>query len=367
LSATTDTAVAVAECSTVVIAVPVVIDENLAPDFRALDAVAESIGLGIQAGTLVILETTVPVGTTRDRLGRAVERVSKLRAGADFFLAFSPERVLTGRVFADLRRYPKIVGGVDAASAQRAVEFYSRALQFDSRPDLPRPNGVWNIGATEAAELVKLAETTYRDVNIALANTFAAYCESAGLDVSLVIEAANSQTYSHIHAPGVAVGGHCIPVYPHLYLATDPHASLVLEARRVNKEMPRRAVARLEEALGSLDGAVIAVLGASYRGGVKETAFSGVWDLSEEIQAKGGTVVVHDPMYTADELSSLGLESFRADTSVVGAIVQADHDEYAFWTLDNIPAVRAIYDGRGVLDPAAFPGVTLMVVGQGIP
>ena len=152
-----------------------------------------------------------------------IEEVSGLREGVDFHLVFSPERVLTGRVYADLRKYPKLVGGLSGAGGmQWAIEFYESVLTFDTRDDLPRGNGVWDMGTAEAAEMAKLAETTYRDVNIGLANQFARFADTAGIDVYKVIEACNSQPFSHIHRPGIAVGGHCIPVYPRLYLSTDP-------------------------------------------------------------------------------------------------------------------------------------------------
>src|SRR5690606_32786618 len=133
-------------------------------------------------------------------------------------------------------------------------------------------------------ELAKLAETTYRDVNIRLANQFARYAASTGIDVYQVIAASNSQPYSHIHQPAIAVGGHCIPVYPRLYLWNDPDASVVRAAREANAAMPDYAVALLEGALGSLANARVVVLGAAYRGGVKETAFSGVFATARALE-----------------------------------------------------------------------------------
>ncbi|HJQ76454.1 MAG TPA: nucleotide sugar dehydrogenase, partial [Acidimicrobiia bacterium] len=174
LAATTDTTAAVAEAEVVVVVVPLITTPQGAPDFGAVDSATEAIAAGIGPGTLVSYETTVPVGTTRDRFGPVLEQRSGLTLGEDLFLVHSPERVFSGRVFADLRKYPKLVGGVDDESTRRGVEFYERALDFDERPDLPRPNGVWAMESVEAAELAKLAETTYRDVNIALANEFAA-------------------------------------------------------------------------------------------------------------------------------------------------------------------------------------------------
>ena len=202
---------------------------------------------------------------------------SGLTTGRDFAVVFSPERVLTGRVFADLRRYPKLVGGIDAESARGGVKFYESVLDFDERDDLPRANGVWDLGSSEAAELAKLAETTYRDVNIGLANQFARYAQTLDVDITSVIDACNTQPYSHIHQPGIAVGGHCIPVYPRIYLWNDPAATVVRSAREANAAMPEYAIDLLATAYGDLAGASVLVLGAAYRGGVKETAFSGVF------------------------------------------------------------------------------------------
>ncbi len=179
---------------------------------------------------------------------------SGLRLGDDLFVCHSPERVFSGRIFEDLRKYPKLIGGLDDPSSKRAAEFYEAVLDFDERPDLARGNGVWDLGSVEAAELAKLAETTYRDVNIALANTFAMYADSIGVDVFGVIEASNSQPFSHVHQPGIAVGGHCIPVYPRFYLSGDPSASLVAVARDVNETMPGYAVSVLSSMLESIAG-----------------------------------------------------------------------------------------------------------------
>lgn len=365
LRASIDVAGCVARANVIVIAVPVVVDEQLEPDFRALDSVAEAIARGIRRDTLVILETTVPVGTTRERLARSISENSELEQGTDFLVAFSPERVLTGRVFEDLRKYPKIVGGINQASSEQAAAFYGSVLQFDERPDLAKENGVWDVGSCEAAELVKLVETTYRDVNIALANTFALYAEGQGIDINEVIAAANSQHYSHIHRPGIAVGGHCIPVYPHLYLAGDPKAYLVRAARSVNGDMPKRAVERLAKEIGDLKGLRVAILGASYRGGVKETAFSGVWPLVDVLLGHGARPVVHDPLYSDEELVSLGLEPYALGQPVDAVIIQTDHEAYRSLTIEDLPSARAVYDGRRILTPGNFPGSEVLLIGDG--
>jgi nucleotide sugar dehydrogenase len=365
LVATTDTTSAVARSEAVVIVVPLFVDTDGNPDFGWMDEATKVIAAGLQPGTLVSYETTLPVGTTRTRFAPMLEAGSGLTVGKDFHLVFSPERVFTGRVFADLRAYPKLVGGVDAESAKRGQAFYEAVLTFDDRPDLNRPNGVWDLGSAEAAEMAKLAETTYRDVNIGLANQFARFAATHGIDVHQVIEASNSQPFSHIHRPGMAVGGHCIPVYPRLYLFNDPDATIVRAAREANAGMPAYTVGVLEGAHGDLRGQRVLVLGASYRGGVKESAFSGVFAAVSALRERGAEVVVDDPMYTAAELSALGLPVYEKGSAVDAAILHTDHTAYRALTAADLPGVRTLVDGRGALDPANWPDVTVRTLGRG--
>jgi nucleotide sugar dehydrogenase len=364
LEATTDTAAAVAKADVVVVVVPLYVDEQGVPDFGWMDAATVDIAKGLRPGTLVSYETTLPVHTTRQRFGPALEQGSGLTVGTDLFLCHSPERVFTGRVFADLRRYPKLVGGVDEESAARAVAFYEAVLDFDDRPDLDRPNGVWDLGSAEAAELAKLAETTYRDVNIALANQFARFADTVGIDVQKVIDASNSQPFSHIHRPGIAVGGHCIPVYPRFYTHNDPDATVVLAAREANSAMPEYAVSLLEGAVGDLTGLKVAVLGLSYRGGVKETAFSGAFPTVAALRARGAEVVVHDPMYDPAEVTALGFTPYALGETVDAVVVQADHDSYRDLAPADLPGAKALVDGRGVTRPELWSGVPRRVIGS---
>ena len=349
LRATTDYADAIPGADAVVLVVPLFVDAQGTPDFGWMDAATASLAAHLTPGTLVSYETTLPVGTTRNRWKPMLEQGSGLHEGTDFHLVFSPERVLTGRVFADLRKYPKLIGALSPAGAQAAMDFYEGVLEFDERPDLAKPNGVWDLGSPEASELAKLAETTYRDVNIGLANQFALFAEETGIDVHAVIEASNSQPYSHIHQPGIAVGGHCIPIYPRLYLHTDPAAT----------------VAVLEALAGGLAGQRVVVLGAAYRGGVKETAFSGVFATVDSLRASGAQVLVHDPLYSDEELAALGFQAYHVGEPVDAAVVQADHAEYRTLSAADLPGIRVLVDGRGLTDPALWAGVTRHVLGRG--
>ena len=366
LRATTDYADAIPGAEAIVIVVPLFVnDETWEPDFGWMEAATRSFSEHLTPGTLVSYETTLPVGTTRTRWKPMIEEISGLTEGTDFHLIFSPERVLTGRVFEDLRKYPKLVGGLSDEGARRGVEFYEAVLTFDERPDLPQGNGVWDLGSAEAAEMAKLAETTYRDVNIGLANQFGKFAAAHGIDVHKVIAASNSQPFSHIHQPGIAVGGHCIPVYPRLYLYTDPEATIVRTAREANMTMPDYAIGLAEGALGDLAGKKVVVLGASYRGKVKETAFSGVFPTVAGLTARGAEVSVHDPMFNDDELADYGFTAYHLGEGVDVAILQADHPEYRELTPADLPGVQVMIDGRNVLNPGAWEGVTYRSIGGG--
>ena len=374
LTATLDGTAAVAGSEAVVIVVPLIVDAHDVPDFRPLDAATRAVAAGLHPGMLVSYETTLPVGTTRDRFAPMLAEGSGLTAGEDFALVFSPERVSSGRIFADLRKYPKLVGGIDGPSTRRGVDFYEQVLEFDERTDLARPNGVWDLGTSEASELAKLAETTYRDVNIGLANTFARYADKIGVDVAGVIEACNSQPFSHIHQPGIAVGGHCIPVYPRMYLWNDPAAEVVRVARAANAAMPEYAVDLLAEEAGTaekageagdLSGLRVAVLGIAYRGGVKETAFSGVFPTVEALKARGAEVLVGDPMYTDEEITALGFTPYAPASPVDAAIIQTDHVEYRTLTPADLPGITILIDGRRITDPAAWTDVRRRLIGAG--
>lgn len=346
LRAYTDMAAAVNASDVVVVVVPLLVDSQGVPDFASIDAATQAIGSGLKPGMLVSYETTLPVGTTRQRFAPMLERQSGIVAGRDFHVAFSPERVLTGRVFADLKRYPKLVGGLTPKCGSTAQKFYESVLDFEERPELARQNGVWDLGSCEASEMAKLAETTYRDVNIGLANQFAKFASQSNIDVYKVIEACNSQPYSHIHQPGIAVGGHCIPIYPQMYLWNDPHSTIVRAAREANWSMPMHAVEVIARHFGSLAGARVAVLGASYRGQVKETAFSGVFPVVHELELRGAEVTVSDPYYSHDELVALGFNPHSSGSPVDAIVLQADHDEFLSLNEEDFPGVRLVYDGR---------------------
>jgi UDP-N-acetyl-D-mannosaminuronic acid dehydrogenase len=226
----------------------------------------------------------------------------------------------------------------------------------------------------ETAEFSKLLETTYRDVNIALANEFAMIGDHLGVDTRAAISAANSQPYSHVHTPGPGVGGHCIPVYPYFLAAPQmpleaPAESSALAAatRRINDAMAGYAAERLASALGSLQGATVVVLGLAYRPGVKETRHSSAFDLVRELQRLGARVYVHDPFFSETEIAAFGVTPAPAwPLSCDALVVHAWHKEYQSLDFTSFPGLRAVLDARGSIDPASVTGLGVTYVGIGV-
>ena len=306
LSATLDVSKAIKSADVILICVPLVVNN-----------------------TLIVFETTLPVGTTRNRFSKSIEKISNLEVGKDIFIVFSPERVLTGRVFEDLVKYPKLVGGVTSLCTKKGVDFYKSVLEFK---DNLLGDGVWALENCETAEFTKIAETTYRDVNIGLANEFALYAKKKKINITQVIKAANSQPYSNIHTPGISVGGHCIPVYPHFYLSDNPDSTIVYAARMRNQSMPAHTIEEIKKKFSSLEGMSIGILGISYRTGVNEAAFSGALTLLESLKNEGAIVYGYDPFFTATELKSLGFECAENYSNLNGIIIHTAHSE--FYDLD---------------------------------
>ncbi|HEY7590833.1 MAG TPA: nucleotide sugar dehydrogenase [Candidatus Limnocylindrales bacterium] len=347
LRATTDGAAAARESDVVVLIVPVALDDEQKPDHRAMDAAVASIAPGLRPGATIIFETTLPVGDTRDRYGRRLAEATGLEIDDDLFVAFSPERLFSGAVLRNLATYPKLVGGLGPASTARAASFYDSVLDAE----------IVTMSSAEAAELAKLADTTYRDVNIAFANELARYAHRAGVDVQEVIAAANSQPYSHIHQPGLGVGGHCIPVYPHFLLARAPELELVAQARRVNDGQVGIALKSLQRALGALDGVAVLVLGLTYRHGVKELAYSRALPLIDRLAFHGAAVSAWDPLLADEDIRRAGAAPWRwGDRGPFRAIVTQTADpRFADLDFDWFPELQLLFDGRNSLRDLRLP------------
>jgi UDP-N-acetyl-D-mannosaminuronic acid dehydrogenase len=350
LSATTDAGAAVSKADIHILLVPTVVDDDHEPILDPVLSAAECIRAGVSAGDLVVLESTVPPGTTDELLVPAVTPDDReLAPGTDFGVAYCPERTSSGQVIEDLTQsYPKIVGGVDAASTQAAAAFY-RAF---NEP------GVIETRSTTEAEAVKVFEGVYRDVNIALANELAKACEQWGIDAHEVFDAANTQPYCNIHDPGVGVGGHCIPVYPHFVTNQYAETPLIEAARAVNMSMPGHIVDRLDEKLAAngvdLAGASVLVLGITYRPGVEEFRYAPALDVIDLLLDAGADVSAHDPLLDSETIAESGampVEDPTAANGIDGIVLATGHQEYAGI---DIAALRAAVDTPVFVDGRDF-------------
>ena len=354
LTATTDTVKAVAQCETVLFAVAVDVDDTGRADLSSLLAAAESVARGMKRGTLCIFDTTLPIGTTRRELAPRLES-HRMKLGVDFSVAFSPERLLMGRVIEDLTKYPKVVGGVDAEGGARAAAFYREVFGGE----------VYELSNAETAELTKLSEGAYRDLNIALANELAQVEDIHGVDISEVIRAANSQPYSHLHMPGTGVGGHCIPVYPQFLMQGEGPSALSALGRQVNDSMPGYAVHRVEQLLGSLEGARVLILGLTFRPNVAVTPHTNAVDLRREFEARGANVRGHDSLLSEDGVRSLGFEPAVSLEGFDVAVVHAYHRQYESVAWDTVAPL--IVDARNAMDRARVEAQGARYLGIGRP
>jgi nucleotide sugar dehydrogenase len=363
LRATTDTAAAAAASDVVIVITPAVLTGEREADLSNLEDASRDIARGAGPGTLVIYETTVPVGTTRQRLVPILAS-GGLEPGAELSVAYSPERVKSRFVMRHLDETPKIVGGLDRDAAERAAAFYQDHL---GAPTI-------DVESLEAAEFVKLAGMIYRDVNIALANQLAEYAERSGLDSLSLFDAANTDGECALLSPGVGVGGHCTPVYPH-FLIRDAErrgidASIVSTSRQVNDAQPERMAKRLERRLGGLEGVRVGVLGLAFRPDVKEQICSPTFQLEAALRARGAEVRVHDPLFDAEELAAHGFAAWdpaSGEWRPDAVALATAHTSYRGLDLGALRAagLRAVLDGRRFWDPTAIEALGVEYIGAG--
>lgn len=277
-------------------------------DMGAVISATEAIVPYLRKGNLVILESTSPPRTTLDLVQPILER-SNLKAGTDFFLCYSPERVLPGQILRELIENARVVGGVTPESARAGHDLYATFV-------------MGQIVETDAttAEMVKLMENTTRDINIAIANEFARLAEKFGVDVWEAIRLANLHPRINILSPGPGVGGHCIGVDPWFFVETAPELTpLIYNARKVNDDQPHFVVRRLEEALGGLNGKKIAALGLAYKPDVDDLRESPAVEVVHLLQKKGAIVKAWEPFKP-----DAGLKGIDMTRNLEDAITDAD-------------------------------------------
>lgn len=351
LTVTTDAA-AVRDTDVVIICVPTPLTAAGEPDLSAVDAATESLGAAVTAGTLVILQSTVPPGTT-ERVARLIGERSGLTVGEDLFVAFAPERIdPANRAGWTVANTPRVVGGVTARCADRAAAVVDRLCGHAHR-----------VSGTVAAELSKLLENTYRLVNIALANEFADVCADLGVSAREVIAAAASKPFGfQPYLPGPGVGGECIPVDP-VFLLRDPRRQavpmpLVETARRRTAARPLHVAEVAADVLARagvpLPAATVLVLGVAYKADVDDIRNAPALGVITDLLRRGATVHYCDPFVPEIVVDGRQLKSVRVHPAVVAgydcAVLVTDHDEL-LRTVDWSAAPRVL-DTRGVLPSA---------------
>lgn len=291
------------ECQVYIIIVPLYIDETNNPDFSILESACRNVGRLIEKGDLISVETTLPPLTMEKLIKRWIEEESGLKLG-EFYLAYSPERIMTGYSISRLRVFPKIVGGVDNESGKRGYEFYKKFV----------PN-ISLVSNARTAEFIKVIEGCYRDVNVALANELFKIAEELGINFYEAREYANHE-YCHIHLPSTGVGGHCIPVYPWFLIKEMEkrekfeHARLLRTARELNDEMieywAMKIISECLKIKKPLLEVKICIKGISFRDRVKELYHSRNLALAEYLRSKGMNVFVYDELFSKEEIEELG-------------------------------------------------------------
>jgi UDP-N-acetyl-D-mannosaminuronic acid dehydrogenase len=348
-----------------IIAVPTPFDDvEKTADLAYVEAAGEAIVPELREGDTVILESTVPPGTTVDVLQPVLER-SGLEAGADFSLVHCPETVLPGNIITELQQNNRIIGGINQESTEAAVDLYESFVEGEIRT---------TANAT-TAEFVKLIQNTFRDTNIALANEIAKLAADYGIDSREAIDLANEHPRVNIHQPGPGVGGHCLPIDPWFLGQTSDELELIETARRLNDGMSGYIIDLLEEELGTLAGKKIAILGVAYKGNVGDTRKSPGLKLARELQAAassdsepvaadGGAdveVALHDPHVEDQTLQLVSLENALADAD--GIVIATDHDEYEALEPSRFDTDGAtVVDSRAIIDASVWEAAGFSVL-----
>ncbi|MEM2351079.1 MAG: nucleotide sugar dehydrogenase [Thermoproteota archaeon] len=356
-----------------IITVPVYLSDDKKPDLTSIIDVSKKIGKGLAKGDVVIIETSLPPGTTRNLIRPILEEKSGLKADEDFALAYSPERISAGTALEDfLVKYPKVIGCDSPKSLKLVSELYSAVVK----------KGIIKMSSTIAAETEKLFEGIYRDVNIALANELAALCEKIGVSFDEVQAAANSQPFSHLHSPGIGVGGACIPVYPHFILNTAAEHGLDLQitkmARGINEHATEVFTSKIVNAIRFLGKEPslcnFALLGLSFRGGTSDTRFSPALKVLSFIEKLGTNIRVCDPLVRGIEGKCYEIikDWKRAVENADVIIIASDHKEFREIDVEELSNIAgkelAILDGKNVISNFNVkPRYRVLYVGTGRP
>ena len=327
-TATTEFSV-VSESSIILICVPTPLQDNHKPDLSHLISAVKSVGKYLSKGSLVIIESTVAPGTTRDLLVPLLEKESNLNVN-DFLVAFSPERIDPQNKTWNVKNTPKLVSGLTKEASVKAIEFYSKFI-----------DKIIECDSIEVAEMAKLLENSFRLVNISFINEISIICQKLGVDVTDVINAAATKPYGFMpFYPSIGVGGHCIPVDP-IYLSDKAReigapTRFIDLADQINKEMPGYFVTRAEEKFGALTGKKVLVIGVSYKPNVADVRETPVEALILGLKDKGAKVTWHDDLVKEWN----GDQSVALSSDFDLAILATPHDYLDLSILGDVPILN---------------------------
>lgn len=344
------------EADVFIIAVPTPITSEKTADMSYVVSATSSIVPYLKAGNTVILESTSPVGTV-DTLMLPILTQSGLTPGVDLFVGHSPERVIPGQILKELVNNSRIAGGIDTQSAEKIAEIYKTFVE-----------GEIYLSGTRTAELCKLAENTFRDVNIAFANELAKICEDFQVNAWEVIELCNKHPRVNIHQPGPGVGGHCIAVDPWFIVEKQPDTAKLIDlSRRTNDSMPSYVVERIKKILRDIENPRVAILGVTYKPNVDDMRESPILHLIELLAGEEIEVTAYDPYVSGREgiLNDLHKAVTGADLLVLGV----HHDSFKdlpFQELGEFMRHKLIFDTRNFLsaDAAVEAGFTYHLLGS---
>jgi len=358
---TTNLGLAVKGADFIIIIIPVLTDDYGNVDIEVLLQLYQDLSEHCEEGVIFIQESTLPPGTTSGPIKSVLER-NGWKSGREFGLVFAPERTFSGRVIEDIEvRYPKIIGGDTRNSAEITKILYAQVCK----------KGVLNLSSASTAEAVKTFKGAYRDANIAIANQFAILADLYDLDILEIIEAANTEPFSHIHKPGIGVGGHCIPVYPRFLIAQGKDMgyspTILSTSREINDSMVDYAIDMITKRAKHPIKEVL-ILGIAYRGGVKEIRLSPALRLIPQLRSMKIRVHAVDPLYSVSEIDHIFGTGTGIDWNVnlinenKNIIIVTDHTE--FKGLERHLDEHLIYDGRYVIDLDSVDNSTILQPGR---
>ena len=353
-----------------IVAVPVGLKNNKI-DLRALIEVCSNISKGLKKGDTVIISPSLAPGTTKNIILPILENNSRLKVERDFYLIYNPERIFEGRALQDIEsNYPAIISG----AGEKSLLMAENLLKLISK------KGVLKMPDLESAEAEKLFEGVYRDVNIALANELAEFCEKAGINYWEVRKGANSQPFCHLHYPGTGVGGLCIPVYPRFVIdeakKRGTQVQLVEFSRHLNDLMPKKcvkdAISLLLKNKKNPKNAKIAILGLGFRGEVTDSRLSPTYAVVKEFIKTKSNIFIHDPFISNDPILPKNVKlSSKLDEVLENAdlvFISTDHKMYSSLNENSFKKTKKpllIYDGRNILNRENLIKAKIITIGNG--